>query len=327
LPKVDVQLDIGENHFEPMRFVETVKYADDLGFRTAWLGDHIYPWWHSAGGAPFIWSYLATAMEHSDKIKIGPLVTVPIGARYHPAIIAQASATIDNMFPGRLLLGVGSGEALNERPMWNGKWPKWEERMGRLVEGVKLIRQMWTARKPFAFKGKYFSADFYYLYTKPKADIPIYFSGVGPKAAYFAGLCADTLVTMCPRNDVVRLGGTIIPAYEKGLKDAGKKKGRLHVHSGFSFLSPSELKRKEWRSLGILNKDSWSIKDPVEVENAGTRVTLEEMKSRMFFCKDWSDLVRQLQPYVDEGADEICLSTGADWKLIKEVRDNVFSVF
>ena len=328
MAKVDVQLDIGENDYDPLKFVEAVQYAEEQGFRTAWLGDHFFPWYHSSDRSAFVWSVLGVAMDRTKTIRLGPLVTTPIGARYHPGIIAQASATLDNMYPGRFLLGVGTGEALNERPFWNGRWPEWEERMERLVEGVQLIRQLWDSKKPFGFDGKYYSADFYYMYTKPRTQIPIYFSAVGKRAAYYAGRCADALVTICPRNDLERMEEVILPAYRRGIKEAGKKgKGRVHAHFGFTFLSPSELRKKEWRSLGWLRKDSWSIKDPVAVEKAGKKVTDEELETGMLFCKDWTDLVRVMQTYVDAGADEICLSSGAEKQMIKEIRDNVLSVF
>lgn len=327
MPKVEIQLDIGENHYDPMKFVESVQYSEEQGFKTVWLGDHIFPWYHSAGGSPFVWSILGVALDRTKTIRLGPLVTTPIGARYHPGIIAQASATLDNMYPGRFLLGVGTGEALNERPFWNGRWPGWEERMERLVEGVKLIRRLWDSKKPFRFKGKYYSADFYHLYTKPRTQIPIYFSAVGRRAAYYAGCWADTLVTMSPRNDLERLRTVILPAYRKGMSESGKKMERVHIHFGYTFLSPSELRKKEWRSLGWLRKDSWSIKDPVAVEKAGKKVTDEEAETGMFFCKDWADLVRVMQSYVDAGADEICLYSGADKQIIKEIRDNILSVF
>ncbi|MDA4134093.1 MAG: hypothetical protein OK441_00805, partial [Thaumarchaeota archaeon] len=109
--------------------------------------------------------------------------------------------------------------------------------------------------------------------------------------------------------------------------EAGKKKGRLQAHVSFTFDSPSEHRKKAWKSMGWLRKDSWSIKDPVAVERAGKKVTDEEMETGMFFCKDWSDLVRVMQSYADAGADEVCLSTGAEMGLIKEVRENVLSVF
>jgi coenzyme F420-dependent glucose-6-phosphate dehydrogenase len=326
MPKVDVQLDIGENHYDPMKFVDAVKYSEDRGFKTAWLGDHFVPWYHSADRSAFVWSVLGVALDRTSSIRLGPLVTTPIGARYHPAIVAQASATLDNMYPGRFLLGVGTGEALNERPFWNGRWPEWDERMGRLVEGIWLIRKLWESRKPFAFEGKYYSADFYYMYTKPKTRIPIYFSAIGRRASHFAGLCADTLVTICPRNDVKKLKSAILPEFKRGLKEAGRR-GTVQVHVSFSFETPARLRKEFSGSLGWLKKDSWSIKNPIEVEEAGSRVTDEEIKKGMLLCKNWSDLVKELQVYVDAGANEICLSSGADKKRIKEIGENVLSVF
>jgi coenzyme F420-dependent glucose-6-phosphate dehydrogenase len=231
------------------------------------------------------------------------------------------------MYPGRFLLGVGSGEALNERPFWNGRWPEWDERMERLVEGIKLIRELWDSEKPFAFKGKYYSADFYYLYTKPKKRIPIYFSAVGKKAARYAGMCADTLVTICPRNDTERLETVMLPEFRGGLKEVGKSKGGVQAHVSFSFKSPTTLKKENPGSLGWLRKDSWSIKDPIAVEKAGKEVTVEDMKKGILFCKDWPQLIKHLQSYVEAGATEICLSSGAEKDMIKEISDNVLSVF
>ena len=166
---------------------------------------------------------MSVALEKTDQIKVGPWVTVPIGARYHPAIIAQAAATLDNMYPGRLKLGVGSGEALNEIPFWNGKWPKWVERRDRMTDGIRLIRQLWKATKPFQFEGKYFSSDFYHLYTKPRHKIPIYSSAIGKKAAFAAGFYADGLITISPRNDPQTLKEVILPAYKKGRIEAKRK--------------------------------------------------------------------------------------------------------
>jgi G6PDH family F420-dependent oxidoreductase len=327
LPEVDVQLDIGENYYDPMDFVEAVRYSEEMGFRTAWLGDHFVPWFHSGNRSAFVWSVLGVALERTNSIKVGPLVTTPIGARYHPAIVAQASATLDNMYPGRLLLGVGSGEALNERAFWNGDWPPWEDRMDRLIEGIRLIKKLWSSKKQFAFKGKYYSADFYLLYTRPKSQIPIYFSAVGKRAAKYAGLYADTLVTICPRNNVERLRDVVIPEFRKGLRLAGKKKGGVQAHVSFSFMSPTRLRKERSGTLGWLQKDSWSLPNPVAVEKAGRKITEEQLRSGMIFCSDWSELVKELQRYVDAGATEICLSSGADKLVIKEIADNVLSVF
>jgi len=165
------------------------------------------------------------------------------------------------------------------------------------------------------------------MYTKPKKQIPIYFSAVGKRAAYNAGLCADTLVTICPRNDEERFRDVIIPEFKKGLKKAGKRKGGVQAHVSFTFKDPAQLRKEAHGSLGWLRKDSWSIKDPIAVEKAGKKVTDDEMRKGMLFCKGWPDLVKALQSYIDAGATEVCLSSGADKAQIRQIGDNVLSVF
>lgn len=271
---------------------------------------------------------LSLALEKTNRIKVGPCVTVPIGARYHPAIVAQAAATLDNMYPGRMLLGVGSGEALNERPFWNGNWPKWEERMDRLIEGIRLMRMMWDSKEPFRFEGKYFSSDFYYLYTKPRKRIPIYFSAIGKKAARFAGMYAEQLITICPRNDLKTMEEVILPAYRQGRMEANKKgPGGAVIEVYFSFLKPEEIVRTQWRTLGIYHKDSWSIPNPVAVEEEGRKVTVEEVRRGTHICTNWNDLIEIIEQYAKIGATAILFYTGADKRQIRAIAKNILSVF
>jgi coenzyme F420-dependent glucose-6-phosphate dehydrogenase len=324
---MEIQLDLGENWFDPPVFVDSLAYAEDLGFRTAWFGDHFMPWFHSGNRSQFVWSTLGVAMARTSSIKTGPLVSPPIGARYHPAIVAQASATLDSLFPGRFLLGVGTGEALNERPFWNGEWPNWEERMNRLTEGVRLIRKLWGAKKPFSFQGKYFRSEFMFLYTKPKRPIPIYFAAAGKRAAYFAGKYGDKLVTLSPRNSLERIAEVILPSYRKGVRDRGRGEGGFVVHLDFSMMTPKELRSKHWRALGWMSKDSWSIQDPVAVEDAGKKVTLDKLRKEIHFVKNWRGLVGVLELYKKAGAEAVVLITEADRGKIRQVAKNILEVF
>ncbi len=270
---------------------------------------------------------MPVALEKTDKIRVGPWVTVPTGARYHPAIIAQAAATLDNMYPGRVVLGVGTGEALNERPFWNGRWPKWEERMDRLTEGIRLMRQLWKSKEPFKFEGKYFSSDFYYLYTKPKHKIPVYQSAIG-KRATAAGTQADGLITIAPRNDVQKLKDVILPAYMQGRRDANKwGMGKVAVEMFFSFSKPEDLLKTSWKRLGICRKNSWSIPNPVAVEAEGAKVTIDELRRGMAFCRNWKGLVKLIEAYREIGVNEVNTDTGCDKKMIREFARNVLDVF
>jgi coenzyme F420-dependent glucose-6-phosphate dehydrogenase len=271
---------------------------------------------------------MPVALGRTGTIKVGPWVTVPTGARYHPAIIAQATATIDNMYPGRIALGVGSGEALNERPFWNGNWPTWSERMDRLTEGIRLIRKMWAATEPFKFEGRYFASDFYYLYTKPRRKIPIYSSAIGRRAAYAAGVDADGLITISPRNDPNKLKEEILPEYGRGRSLAKKTGlGKIAIELVFRFDKPDEVLRTSWRTLGICRKDSWSIPNPVAVEEEGRKVTLEDLHRGMYFFKNWKDVVKVVEEHRAVGVNEVTVYTGCDRKRLRSLADNVLSVF
>ena len=325
---MEIQLDLGENRYDPQKFVEALATAEELGFRTAWFGDHFMPWNHSGDRSQFVWSTLGAAMQCTSKIKTGPLVTPPIGARYHPAIVAQASATLDSLFPGRLVIGVGTGEALNERPFWNGRWPAWQERAERLTEGVQLIRKLWESREPFPFRGKYFRSEFMYLYTKPKTRIPIYFAAAGRKGAFLAGKFGDRLVTLCPRNSLEKVRREILPAYRRGARAGGRRKdGGFVVHLDFSMLTPEELARKEWKGLGWMNRNSWSIEDPVQVEQAGRKISVAQLKAGVHFVKGWRELIAVIELYRGAGAEAIVLISEANKRKIREFAENILGVF
>ena len=323
-----VSVNLGENDYDPSEFAAATVYAERLGFQTAWFGDHIFPWYHSGKRSGFVWSMMPVALSKTSTIKVGPLVTVPTGARYHPAIIAQATATIDNMYPGRIILGVGTGEALNERPFWNDRWPPWEERMARLTEGVKLIRDLWKSKEPFKFEGNYFSSDFYLLYTKRREKIPILSAAIGKKAAHQAGIIADGLITNSPRNNFNKLNEVILPEYKKGRMEANKPGlGKIAVELVFSFKNPKELLRKEWKRLGLYAKDSYSIPNPVEVEEQGKHITLDDLRSAVAFFRNWKEIVKVIDEYRGIGVNEIIIITGCDKKKLRATADNLLSVY
>lgn len=324
---MEIHLGLGESEYEPNGFVEAIAYAEQLGFKVIWLGDHFVPWFHSGKQSAFVWSVIAAALKSTDNVKVGPLVTTPIGGRYHPALIAQASATLDNMFPGRFLLGVGTGEAFNEMPFWFDKWPSWDERRRRLAEGIRLVRSLWTREEPFSFNGEFFSSNFYYLYTKPKKNIPIYYSAMGSRSAYEAGSVADNLVTICPRVSPGKLKDSLIPNFKRGLSAVNKPTGEILVHIAFSFEQPLSLLKRASNQFAWMKKNSWSFSNPLEGEKQGTTVTLEELQRNIHFCKDWKDLIGIMDGYKDIGTNSVILSTGPNKQLIREIAENILQVY
>jgi coenzyme F420-dependent glucose-6-phosphate dehydrogenase len=328
MPKPLISLDIGENYFDPRDFVEASVYGEELGFTRLWFGDHFMPWFHKSDRSSFVWSVMASALERTKKVEIGPLVTVPIGARYHPALIAQAAATLDNMYPGRFLVSVGTGEAVNEVPFWNDEWPAWSERMERLTEGITLMQKLWSSPKPFKFKGKYFSSEFLMLYTKPRTKMDIYFSAVGEKAAYGAGRYGDHFVTLSPGNSAERIRDVLLPKFREGEKDAKKKKGgRLIVHIDYAFKTPAQIIKDSGHELSPFVEHSVDIRTPIELEKRAKAITPERLARFTHSVKNWNDVIKVLDSYTEIGASELILFSAPVKKEMEAVAKNVLSVF
>jgi coenzyme F420-dependent glucose-6-phosphate dehydrogenase len=303
-----ISIDLGENKRDPAEFRDSVVLAERLGFDVVWLGDHFMPWTHSGNRSAYVWSLLGACLERTRRIKVGPYVTSPLNGRYHPAIIAQASATLDNMYPTRFLLGVGTGEAMNEVPFMN-RWPAWQERMDRLVEAITLMRKFWTSKAYFDFDSKYFPMKQVYLYTKPKSRILIFFSAVGPKAAHYAGEYGDNLVTLTSDNPLERCRDTIFPSFEAGAEAAGKNPAKMGktVCLNFTFEVEKAYLKRARKNSGHLVDRSWDMADPRKIEALSGTVSDEKLLRSIYFCSGWEELIDLISKFHEIGATEVSL--------------------
>lgn len=203
--------------YSPNQLLEHAVLAEKYGMDSIWSSDHFHPWAHSNAQAGFAWIWIAAAAERTKKIHIGTGVTAPI-LRYNPAIVAQAFATLDHMYPGRIFLGLGTGEAMNETPI-GYTWPRHKERAERLEEAIKIIQMLW--QKDWCnFKGKYYRLKNANLYTKPTGKIPIYVASSGAKVAELAGKYADGFLTIQQPREKFR--EVLFPAIERGAKATGR---------------------------------------------------------------------------------------------------------
>lgn len=325
---LQVAVDIGENEQDPNEFKECVILAEKLGYDVAWLGDHFMPWAHSSNRSSFVWSLMGSCLEATKKIRLGPYVTTPIGARYHPLIIAQASATLDNMYPGRFVLTVGTGEAMNEVPFFE-RWPSWNERMERLAEGVQLVRKMWTSKEFFDFDGKYFKANQVYLYTRPRTNLKIYVSGVGQKMARAAGEFGDGLITLSQANPYERCRDVIFPAFNEGARSVGRDPSKMEkiVSLSVTLKDPDTFARTERRYAGINAKGSFNEPDPRKIEQMGRELSAEDLIKSTAFASKWSDVVDLISKYRELGVTQIVLNTGANRKAIRTYAQKVLPYF
>jgi coenzyme F420-dependent glucose-6-phosphate dehydrogenase len=323
---VKISVDLGENYNDPQQFVECAQAAEKYGFDTVWFGDHFFPWFHSGNKSSFVWSVIPVALDRTETIKMGPDVTCPIGGRFPPAIIAQAAATIDNMYPGRFSLGVGSGEAINEARFFANGWPNWNERIERLNEAVTLMRRMWQEKDYFDFDGKYFATKELYLYTRPKTNIPIYYSAIGPKAAAFAGMYGDNLVTI---GTPERLGDVIFPAFESGQRNAGRNPGEKMVLLDVFYGTKEEGLRqlKQTGEAGPVDLVSFGVLDPRKIEEIGHHVSDEKILSMKCFCETPEDLIKAIESYTRRGASHVAVVTNSYPDKIRFVGERVLPSF
>jgi coenzyme F420-dependent glucose-6-phosphate dehydrogenase len=326
--QLKIGIDVGENDAEPRQFLECAVQAEESGFDSFWFGDHFMPWTHTDGKSAFVWSLLGSSLERTKRIAMGPNVTCPIGGRYHPAVVAQAAATLDNMYPGRLMLGVGSGEAVNEaRFFQGGVWPPWKERIERLAEAVRLIRDLWASEDYFTFNGKFFRMTNVLLYTRPKSRIPIYFSASGSKAAIYAGRFGDHLVTTASAG---RCQSVIFPNFEKGIRMSRRKMEQVEKMVCIYFMiGEPELSVRKLKAgpAGNMAKGSIDELDPRRVEASAATIEEARIRERFPLCPSVNDLIPVVKTYIGAGANHIVLGTGPSPDLIKSIGEKVLPFF
>jgi len=178
--------------FGPRELLNFAVEAEARGFDSVWVSDHFQPWRHTGGHAPFALSWLGAVGERTERVLLGTSVLTPT-FRYQPAIVAQAFGTLGVLNPGRMILGVGSGESLNEIAVSGVEWPPAKERLARLREAVDMIRRLWT-EDSVTFEGTYYRTRNATIYDRPDHPIPIYISAGGPVAAKFAGRVGDGFI-------------------------------------------------------------------------------------------------------------------------------------
>jgi coenzyme F420-dependent glucose-6-phosphate dehydrogenase len=313
-----------EQH-DPNSLLNHVILAEKYGFDTIWTSDHFHPWAHTNAHSGFAWVWIASALERTKRLKIGTGVTAPI-LRYHPAIIAQAFATLGFIYPGRTFLGLGTGEPMNEVPL-GYKWPNYKERYNRLEEAIKIIKMLWT--KDFVnFKGNYFKLRNANLYTKPKLPIPLYIAACGPNTAYLAGKYADGFLTLPAAKEKYK---ELFSAVEKGAKDSGRSLSSIEKVIEIEVSYDQDIDKalesaKFWS--GILFADLFNlakIYDPREIESYGKIVSNESLKNIWFVTSSIDELISEVENYIKLGFTHIQFlsSSPSQEKFIESVGERV----
>ncbi len=289
--------------FGPRELLEFSVIAEEVGFDSVMVSDHFQPWRHTGGHAPYSFAWLAALGERTSRVAIGTSVATPT-FRYHPSIVAQAIATIACLNPGRIILGVGTGESMNEVPATGMQWPKYKERFGRLRESVKLMRRLWTEDR-VTFEGEYYRTDNATIYDRPDEPVPIYIAAAGPMVSRFTGRVGDGLI--CTSGKAPELyQQTILPNVQEGREKAGRDIGELEkmIEMKVSFdpdIGKAMQDTSHWAALGLSPEEKMGVEDPIEMERLADALSVERAASRWIVSDDPSEHIERIAPYIELG--------------------------
>jgi coenzyme F420-dependent glucose-6-phosphate dehydrogenase len=288
--------------FPPTELLTYGVRAEELGFDSVFISDHLQPWRHDGGHAPAALPWLGALAARTERIALGTSVLTPT-FRYHPAVVAQAFATLGCLAPGRVILGVGSGESLNEVPL-GLEWPDGKERFARLKEAVTLIQQLWTEDR-VSFDGKFYRTDKATIYDKPEQPVPIYIGASGPAATRLAGRIADGFITTSGKGHDLYTE-TLLPAVAEGAEKAGRKPDDLDllIEVKVSFHPDQETARqhtRHWGALALSPDEKTGVEDPIEMQRLSDELPVERTASRWIVSSDPDEHAAKVGEYLDMG--------------------------
>jgi coenzyme F420-dependent glucose-6-phosphate dehydrogenase len=298
--------------FGPRELLDFAVAAETNGFDSVFVSDHFQPWRHSDGHAPFAFAWLAAVGERTHRVALGTSVATPT-FRYHPAVVAQAFGTLGSLHPGRMILGVGTGEHLNEGAL-GIVWPDNKERFARLREAVSLIRQLWTEQL-VSFDGEYYHTRNATIYDRPEKPVPIYVGAGGPQVAKYAGRAADGLI--CTSGKGMELySEQLLPSFENGAKESGRDPSELdrmiEVKVSYDMDRARAMEdTKIWAALALPAETKAGIDDPREMERLAHGVE-DVAHKRWLVSSDPDEHIEQLRPYLDLGFNHLVFHAPGD---------------
>ena len=289
--------------FAPTKLLEFSCLAEQLGYDSVFVSDHFQPWKHIDGHAPFSLTWLGALAARTSRIVMGTSVLTPT-FRYHPSIVAHSFGTLGSMAPGRVILGIGTGESLNEVPSTGAPWPEFKERFARLREAVILIRKLWSEER-VTFEGQYYKTEKATIYDRPDKLIPIYVAAAGALVAKYAGRSADGFICTSGKQRTLYTE-TLLPNLEQGIAAGAPKAApydrMIEVKVSFDTDRQRALEdTRHWAALALTPEEKTSVEDPVEMQRLADALPLERAASRWIVSSDAEEQVEKIAPYVELG--------------------------
>ncbi|QKV73270.1 glucose-6-phosphate dehydrogenase (coenzyme-F420) [Amycolatopsis sp. Hca4] len=293
--------------FGPRDLVEYAVRAEEVGLDSVWVSDHFLPWRHEGGHAPWALAWMPAVAERTKRVQIGTSVLTPT-FRYNPAVIAQAFATMSLLSNGRVILGVGTGEALNEIAVSGREWPEFKERFARLRESIKLIRELWTSDN-VNFKGDYYELVNAHIYDRPEQPVPVYIAAGGPVVAKYAGRSGDGFI--CTSGKGMDLyTEKLMPAVKEGAEAAEKTVDdvdrTIEIKMSYDRDHEKALENTRfWAPLSLTAEQKHTVSSAEEMERLADELPIDQVAKRWIVASDPDEAVAQIKPYLDAGLNHL----------------------
>ena len=291
---------LSSEELDSTRMVASAQQAESAGMDSILVSDHFHPWLDSQGQSPFVWSVIG-AIAATTRHRITTGVTCPT-VRIHPAILAQAAATTQQLAEGRFRFGVGSGENLNEHILGH-RWPPVATRLEMLEEAVEIVRLLWQGDL-VTHHGRYYTVENARLYTLPAEPPPLYISGFGPEATALAARIGDGYVNTSPSRELLQ-------QYDEA-GGRGPKLAAVKICYGEDEAAARKLAHQRWRTSGVAGQLNQELALPSHFEAASQLVTEDLVADSITCGPDPDRHVEAIQKYIDVGYDEIYIAQVGD---------------
>lgn len=295
-----------QEQYGPNKLLRFAQRAEEAGFDRVWTSDHFHPWFHTGGHSGFAWSWLGAASARID-LSIGTCVT-PTAGHYHPGIIAQAFSTLQILHEKRVILGVGTGEAMNEVPL-GFDWPAYPERRQRLDESLEIIRELWEADEDFVtYEGEYYTLNEARLYSNAARRPELHIAANGPSTAALAGKHCDGFITVIKDEEYTQ---KLYPAVQREATAAGRDpktiETTLLVIASYDPIIERAFEATEPWWPTTQDVFEMSLSNPKAIEAEGEKATREEIEQKFLIADSPETIAEELRVYADLGFDRIAL--------------------
>jgi coenzyme F420-dependent glucose-6-phosphate dehydrogenase len=293
--------------YQPEVLVDQAVHAEDAGFDVVLGSDHFHPWVDDQSAASFVWTWLGYVAARTERVELATSVTCPL-FHYHPAMIAQAAATVDRLSGGRFILGVGTGENINEGPL-GFEFPGYTERIERMEEALEILHRLFAGEK-LDFAGKYYTTDKARLYSPPQRPVPVWMAAGGPKSATFAGSNADGLITS------VKDPAETIEKVIEPFKTASAESGSDGTIMATRWIVYAKNEDEAWQSLGSMRglraPGRLEAVDPMVLRERADEMDRDEILDKYTIVSTMDEMYEAYAPLVtDVGADYVAIQVAS----------------